>query len=65
MRGATPPCSRAARTPGASFERSIQPTRADPMKLKKPMRSLVTARSATSLSQGAMTHQSSGRPASR
>ena len=47
-----PPCSRAALVPGASLDRSIQPTRADPIKLKNATRGSVTNCSAVGMSQG-------------
>ena len=63
MTGATPPCSNAQRTPGASLLFSHQPTLAEPTKLKKPISGLVTNTSATSLSQTHIWHHASGRPA--
>ena len=63
--GATPPCSSAERVPGASFECSDQPTRAEPMKLRNATRGSVASRSAKSLLVGMKVwHQGSGRPAS-
>jgi hypothetical protein len=63
--GATPPCSRAHRTPGASFDRRRHPTAALPMKEKNAVRSLVTSCSATCPGLGSARHHSGGRPASR
>ena len=62
--GAQPPCSRAQRTPGAIFERNIQPTFAEPIKVKKAMRGSATNCSATFNSHGTKEHHSLGRPAS-
>ena len=64
MTGAAPPCSSATRVPGASLERSIQPTLAEPMKEKNAVRGSVTICSATSSVQGTKRHQRSSRPAS-
>ena len=50
---------------GAEGERSIQPTRAEPMKLKNAFRSSVTSAEASARSCGTRTwHHSLGRPAS-
>ena len=64
MTGAAPPCSSAKRVPGASLERNAQPTRAEPIKLKKATRGSVTRRSAVGMSHGKMAQRSSDNPAS-
>ena len=51
MTGAMPPCSSAQRAPGASSERSRQPTAPLPMKLKNATRSSRTMRAAMSWSR--------------
>ena len=66
MTGAAPPCSRAQRVPGASCERSDQPTPGLPIKLKNATRGSVTKAVATSRVSVTVTwHHSSGSPASR
>ena len=60
------PCSSAQRVPGASLLRRYQPTRAEPMKLRKAMRGSVASRSDRALSSVTRVwHHGSGRPASR
>ena len=64
MTGDEPPCSRAHLVPGDSFERSIQPMRAEPINDKKFTRGSVTNFSASWLPQTNALHQPSGKPAS-
>jgi hypothetical protein len=63
--GATPPCSREQRVPGASFDRNAQPTLALPIKLKKATLLSVTRLSVILLSSIITAwHQAVGNPAS-
>ncbi len=62
--GATPPCSKAQRVPGASFDFKYQPTFAEPIKLKNATRESVTNFSEFSRLVSATCIQPLGKPAS-